>query len=157
MADLEKSPATATATSAPPSRPLSEVAASLKSVGDAEEGIEESFGPARDEEIGFHQHGGHHDDQNAEKHDPDLVDWDGPDDPANPMNFSKARKWWISILTALLTFVISFGSSVFSATTAVTAEHFGASEEVMILGVTLYVVGFACGYETVPPSHLPAY
>lgn len=146
MIDVEKNAATAEAVSAPPSRPLSELATSLKSIGEAEQGIEESFGPARDEETAFHQHGGQHD-RNAEKHDPDLVDWDGPNDPANPMNFSKARKWWISILTALLTFVISFGSSVFSATTTVTAEHFGASQEVMILGVTLYVVGFACGYE----------
>lgn len=24
--------------------------------------------------------------------DPNIVDWDGPDDPANPMNWSSARK-----------------------------------------------------------------
>lgn len=147
MRDFEKSATFAEAVSAPSSRPLSELAASLKSIGAAEEAIEESFGPAHDEESGSNHHGSSHD-SGSEKPDPDLVDWDGPNDPANPMNFSKGRKWWISILTALLTFVISFGSSVFSATTEVTAEHFGASEEVMILGVTLYVVGFACGYES---------
>lgn len=137
--------------SAASSRPISEAVQSLKSNPSVEEGIEEAFGPPRDEEKGFHQHGGHHDDE-KERHDPDLVDWDGPNDPANPMNWSLSRKWWISMLTAFMTFVISFGSSVFSATTEVTAEEFGASSEVMILGVTLYVVGFACGYVDLSPS-----
>lgn len=109
---------------------------------EAEEGIEEAFGPARDEESGFHQHGGHH---AQEELDPNLVSWDGPDDPENPQNWTNARKWWISMVTAGLTFVVSFGSSVFSTATTVTAEEFGVSSEVMILGVTVYVIGFACG------------
>ncbi|KAF2769076.1 putative MFS multidrug transporter [Teratosphaeria nubilosa] len=108
---------------------------------EAEHGIEEAFGPARDEEEGFHQHGGHH----LDLHDPDIVTWDGPDDPENPQNWPLKLKIWISICTGVLTWVVSFGSSVFSATTSVTAEEFGVSEEVMILSVTLYVVGFACG------------
>lgn len=49
------------------------------------------------------------------------------------------------MITAFLTFVVSFGSSVFSAGMEVTAEQFGVGNEVMILGVSLYVVGFACG------------
>lgn len=123
-------------------------AQSLKSKDEVEEAIQETFGPARDEEIGFHQHGGHHDgaEHSIEtSKDPDLVDWDGPHDLANPMNWSRKKKWWISMLTAFMTFVISFGSSVFSATTTPTAAEFNVSSEVMILGVTLYVVGFACG------------
>lgn len=63
---------------------------------------------------------------------------------------SVRRKWWITIITSLMTFVVSFGSSVFSTATQITAEEFGVSDEVMILGVTLYVVGFACGK---PASH----
>ncbi|KAK5133776.1 hypothetical protein LTR08_007426 [Meristemomyces frigidus] len=138
--------------SAPPTRPQSEAYTpqdhlSYKSKqepgSEAEEGIEEAFGPARDEESGFHQHGGHHPEEKTR--DMNIVDWDGPKDPENPQNWTKARKWQISMLTAALTFVVSFGSSVFSTATQVTAQEFGASEELMILGVTLYVLGFACG------------
>lgn len=136
----------ATAHVEPASEPSSQFVSrpqSFKSEEEAEDGIEETFVPAQDLETGYDQHGGDHkdiDDGNI-----NLVDWDGPSDPNNPINWSRKRKWWISILTAFMTFVISFGSSVFSATTTVTAEKFGASSEVMILGVTLYVVGFACG------------
>lgn len=108
----------------------------------AEQGIEEAFEPARDEEVGFHQHGGQHvPDEKVSN----LVEWDGPDDPENPMNMGFWRKVWITFITGMMTFVISFASSVFSTATVVTAEEFHVSEEVMILGVSLYVVGFACG------------
>ncbi|KAI7273965.1 MFS general substrate transporter [Hortaea werneckii] len=145
--------------SGPSSRPLSEAYttqdnASHKSNDDKddndshrdpkeerEKGIEEANEPPRDEEEGFHQHGGEHD----EKQENNIVDFDGPNDPENPQNWPFWRKIWMTCIMAMLTFVISFGSSVFSATTTVYAERFGVSQEVMILGVTLYVCGFACG------------
>lgn len=74
-----------------------------------------------------------------------IVGWDGPNDPANPMNFSTARKWWITIILALVTFCVSFASSVFSTATQITSAQFDVSLEVMILGVSLYVLGFAFG------------
>jgi hypothetical protein len=74
-----------------------------------------------------------------------LVSWDGPNDPENPMNFSPGKKWWITIILALLTFCVSFASSVFSTATTVTSVEFDVSLEVMILGVSLYVLGFAFG------------
>ncbi|KAK5108664.1 hypothetical protein LTR62_008069 [Meristemomyces frigidus] len=121
------------------------------SLDEAEKGIEDAFQPAH-----AHPHDHHHGHAQDEEmgppepatpveKDPSIVEWDGPDDPENPMNMSTARKWWITMISACMTFVVSFGSSVFSTATVVTAEEFGASSEVMILGVTLYVVGFACG------------
>lgn len=74
-----------------------------------------------------------------------IVGWDGADDPENPMNFTRAKKWRITMVTALMTFCVSFASSVFSTATQVTAVKFNVSLEVMILGVSLYVLGFACG------------
>lgn len=115
---------------------------------EAEEGIEEAFDPPHDEE---NQHGNQakleqeKPDASAEDEKKDLVEWDGPDDPENPQNMTRRRKWLITICTGLMTFVVSFASSVFSTVTEVTARRFGVSNEVMILGVTLYVFGFACG------------
>lgn len=74
-----------------------------------------------------------------------VVGWYGPDDPENPMNFSQAKKWWITIILAMITFCVSFASSVFSTATVVTSAQFHVSTEVMILGVSLYVLGFAFG------------
>jgi len=44
-----------------------------------------------------------------------------------------------------MTFVITFASSVFSTATQPTAQEFGVSTEVMILGTSLFVLGFAVG------------
>lgn len=74
-----------------------------------------------------------------------LVDWDGPQDPENPQNWDRKYKWLVIMNLAAMTFVVSFASSVFSTATVVTSQEFGVSQEVMILGVTLYVVGFALG------------
>ncbi|CZT51834.1 related to fluconazole resistance protein [Rhynchosporium secalis] len=74
-----------------------------------------------------------------------IVNWDGPNDPENPMNFPRSKKWTITLVTALMTFCVSFASSVFSTATEVTAKKWDVSLEVMILGVSLYVLGFACG------------
>ncbi|KAF2015544.1 MFS general substrate transporter [Aaosphaeria arxii CBS 175.79] len=77
--------------------------------------------------------------------DPNLVDWDGPDDPENPMNFSRSKKWTITMLLGFVTFCITFASSVFSTATIQTAKKFNVSNEVMVLGTSLFVLGFAVG------------
>jgi len=74
-----------------------------------------------------------------------YVTWDGPDDPANPKNMSWGKRWLIVATTGLMTFTVSFASSVFSTTTFKTAAEFDVSSEVMLLGLSLYVVGFAVG------------
>ncbi len=63
--------------------------------------------------------------------DPKLVDWNEYD-PENPMNFGLGRKLWTSAMAFLMTFCVSFASSVFSADTRVTAKEFNVGEEVMV-------------------------
>ena len=56
--------------------------------------------------------------------------------------------WRKCAITALLggaTFVVTFCSSIFSSALVVTAEEFHTTTTVMILGVSLYVLGFALG------------
>jgi hypothetical protein len=38
------------------------------------------------------------------KWDDHIVDWDGPQDPQNPQNWSSTRKWTIIILISMITF-----------------------------------------------------
>lgn len=41
--------------------------------------------------------------ENAQSDDPNAVGWDGPDDPANPMNWSSKRKWCNICALSLMT------------------------------------------------------
>lgn len=74
-----------------------------------------------------------------------VVTWDGDDDPERPMNMPTWRKWAIVVSTGLMTFSVAFGSSVYTSTIFVTADEFHVSSEVMLLGLSLYVLGFALG------------
>ncbi|KAH8429637.1 uncharacterized protein LDX57_007309 [Aspergillus melleus] len=87
----------------------------------------------------YQQERNNHDD------DPNIVQWDGPDDPEHPRNFRIFRKWIITLTLGFMTFCVTFASSVFSTAAVVTAEKFGVSEEVMILGTSLFVLGFSFG------------
>ncbi|KAF2165391.1 hypothetical protein M409DRAFT_55797 [Zasmidium cellare ATCC 36951] len=74
-----------------------------------------------------------------------IVDWDDENDPGRPKNWSTVRRWAIVVTTTLITFVVSFSSSVFSATLAEVADEFDVSKNVVVLGITLFVLGFAFG------------
>lgn len=84
-------------------------------------------------------------DEKDEEKDPNLIEWDGEDDPENPQNFRAGRKWLITATCGIMTFCVTFASSVFSTATMPTAQEFGVSSEVMILGTSLFVLGFAFG------------
>lgn len=38
-------------------------------------------------------------------HDPNIVNWDGPDDPENPLNWTKKQKISATVSIALITFL----------------------------------------------------
>ncbi|OCL03747.1 major facilitator superfamily transporter [Glonium stellatum] len=44
--------------------------------------------------------------------DPNIVTWDGPNDPANPKNWSRARKWANTIVASLFAFISPLSSSM---------------------------------------------
>lgn len=67
------------------------------------------------------------------------------DDPENPKNWSKPYKWWCTAMIASVCFVVAFASSVITADIEGMAETFGVSEEVGMLTITLFVVGFGIG------------
>jgi len=83
--------------------------------------------------------------QTREKGQSDIVDFDGPDDPANPMNWAKRKKIGVTILYGVNTMCATFTSSIFSSASPFIARQFGISNEVGILGLSLYLLGFAFG------------
>ncbi|KAK4695738.1 hypothetical protein P7C71_g2075, partial [Lecanoromycetidae sp. Uapishka_2] len=84
-------------------------------------------------------------DQRQTEIESNLVGWDGPEDPGNPQNWSKSKKYTTTVFYATLTFCLTFSSSIFSTATMVTAKMYGVSNEVMTLGTSLFVLGFAVG------------
>ena len=52
--------------------------------------------------------------EEQEPHDPNIVDWDGPDDPANPVNWSMAAKWSNIAVLSALTLLTPLASSMFA-------------------------------------------
>ncbi|KUL82308.1 hypothetical protein ZTR_09726 [Talaromyces verruculosus] len=74
-----------------------------------------------------------------------LIEWDGPDDPENPQNFSVWKKWIITLSLSTMTVWVTFATSVFSTATVATAEEFHIGSEIMLFSTTLPMCGFAVG------------
>lgn len=76
---------------------------------------------------------------------PYLVDF-LPEDSYNPMTFAHGRKWMITIVHAWATLALAFASSAYSGGfTSLRHDFPHASQEIIILGVSMFVVGFALG------------
>ncbi|RKK84051.1 hypothetical protein BFJ69_g2353 [Fusarium oxysporum] len=70
---------------------------------------------------------------------------DGLKEEDRPVNWPSTKKWSIVVSTSLATFVVSFGSSVYSAAIPHVQARFSVSPDTALLGITLYVIGFALG------------
>lgn len=66
-----------------------------------------------------------------------IVNWDGPDDPKNPINFSEAKKWTIMITIGTATLACTCASSMVASTYEGMMEDFNVSREVATLSLTL--------------------
>ncbi|KAE8137645.1 major facilitator superfamily domain-containing protein [Aspergillus pseudotamarii] len=74
-----------------------------------------------------------------------YVDFEGPDDPSIPFNWSIRKRVYISILLGLLTMVVAMASSIFTSAIPTVIMMYNIDREVATLGVSLYVLGFATG------------
>lgn len=87
----------------------------------------------------------------AEKQEPQqpsesfLVEWDGDKDPLDPRTWAPARKWFYICLVATGSMMVTATSSLYSAAYQQVEREFNSSEEVAILGLSLYVLGLSVG------------
>jgi hypothetical protein len=71
-------------------------------------------------------------------------------DPENPKNWSKLYKWYCTIIVALTCFVVAFASSVITADIGGVSREFDVSNEVALISISIFVVGFGIGeYEQI--------
>ncbi|KAK5677565.1 GTPase-activating protein [Elasticomyces elasticus] len=73
-----------------------------------------------------------------------LVEWK-TNDPANPLNWSTTKKFFVTFQICLLTVSIYTGSSIYTPAIPTVAETFGVSTVAATLGLTLFVLGYAIG------------
>jgi hypothetical protein len=105
-----------------------------------------------------------HDDTEAQpEDDPNDIYWDGPEDPHNPMNFTRWRKGVTIGLVSLICFVTPLASSMFAPGVPQLMTEFNSNnEELASFVVSIYVLGFAVGPLILAPlseiyGRLPVY
>jgi hypothetical protein len=85
----------------PPSpRPTAPIPSTPVSTKEAAPGFEEGF--STDEQTLQNLHLEEGPEVPIEIIDPDAVDWDGPDDPENPMNWADKKKWSCIAVLAIM-------------------------------------------------------
>ncbi|CUS22993.1 LAQU0S07e04896g1_1 [Lachancea quebecensis] len=74
---------------------------------------------------------------------PYEVAFDGPDDPIHPYNWPMRKRAFLCLLLGLNAVTVAMGSSIFASAVPQVCAKYHVAEVVGVLGVTLYVFGFA--------------
>ncbi|KAF7557269.1 hypothetical protein G7Z17_g806 [Cylindrodendrum hubeiense] len=78
--------------------------------------------------------------------DPNIVDWDGPDDPENPLNWSSSKKNMHVVIVSLFSLSANLAATMFAPGAQQLADEFRVTDStVEAMTVSLYVLGFALG------------
>jgi len=89
------------------------------------------------------------DDSGSGEHESDDKQFDvqfsGDDDPMNPKNRPKWRKWLVVLLGSGCSLCVTCTSALYTSTYLQLEKDFGISEEVATVGLTTYVCGLALG------------
>ncbi|OWZ69856.1 hypothetical protein AYX14_04770 [Cryptococcus neoformans] len=59
----------------------------------------------------------------------EIVEWDGPDDPDNPFNWSRSYKWLITITTCFISILTGLPAGSYSAGNSYMEQDFGISQD----------------------------
>ena len=76
--------------------------------------------------------------------DESMVEW-SENDPHNPRNWSTPKKVFVTFQICLLTTSVYIGSAIYTAGVPGIQQHFHVSEVKALLGLTLFVLGYALG------------
>lgn len=74
-----------------------------------------------------------------------VVEFSGHDDPRHAQNFPMKKKVIIGGILVFDSLAATFASSIFSAATKAVGEEFKVGQEVVTLGTSLFVLGYAVG------------
>ena len=87
------------------------------------------------------------------KVDPWLVTWDGPDDPANPKNWTYRKKWCITIVVSTYTFISPISTSIVApALLKIAPDLHIHSFFVASLTLSIFILAYGFGPFVIGPS-----
>ncbi|KAJ5314042.1 uncharacterized protein N7443_000926 [Penicillium atrosanguineum] len=90
--------------------------------------------------------------EETEARDPNIVDWDGPDDPENPLNWTAKKKVTATVSIALITLLTPLGSSMFAPGVGQLVTDFDiTSTELASFVVSVYLLGYCFGPLLIAP------
>jgi hypothetical protein len=97
-------------------------------------------------------------DQPEEITNPSVVDFDGPDDTDNPMNWKQSKKWGMISLVSAITFLTPLASSMFAPGVPDVMREFHSTSE-MLEGfmLSVYVLGVRTSHGTERHNVLTSY
>lgn len=85
-------------------------------------------------------------DAGSEPTDHFAVDWDGDDDPNNPLNWPSRKKAIIVVLISSLTFTTPLASSMFAPGVPAVMKTFDQNSQILgDFAVSVYLIGYAFG------------
>ncbi|KIJ49828.1 hypothetical protein M422DRAFT_27552 [Sphaerobolus stellatus SS14] len=75
-----------------------------------------------------------------------IVTWDGPDDPGNPKNWSKGKKWAATFVVSSYTFISPISSSMMAPAVPEISRQFGVTNTVVqSMLVSIFILSYAFG------------
>lgn len=78
--------------------------------------------------------------------DPNIVTWEGPDDPKNPRNWSLKRKWAATFIVSSFTFISPVSSSMVAPALGAISAEFGVTNEVVsAMILSIFILAYAVG------------
>ncbi len=87
-----------------------------------------------------------HEEKEKQQHNPNLVSWDGPDDPANPKNWSIKTKWFVTFVVSGFTFISPVSSSMVAPALGAMARDLGITSEIAVqMTLSIFVLAYAIG------------
>ncbi|KAK5998217.1 Efflux pump vrtL [Cladobotryum mycophilum] len=82
----------------------------------------------------------------VDENDPDLVKWDGPDDPQNPKNWSNKRKWAAVSCVSFFTLISPVASSMVAPGLPAISEYLHITKSIeQALVLSIFVAAYALG------------
>jgi DHA1 family multidrug resistance protein-like MFS transporter len=80
------------------------------------------------------------------------------DSPANPQNWSSAKKAYIGLQMFLYTFAVYCGSAIYTSSEPQIMQVFGVGQSKASLGLSIYVIGYGVGPLIFSPlSEIPVF
>lgn len=84
--------------------------------------------------------------QSSKRKDPNIVTWEGPDDPENPKNWTRRRRWAATLIVSSFTFISPVSSSMVAPALGSMARDLHVTSEVETqLMLSIFVLAYAIG------------